>query len=109
MATAQTSKSNNDRNKKNQSRSSARNTESQTGERDENYNLVSVLYHALQGADTLTQYRRDAQQDEELAQFFQEAQASYVQVAQQAKQLLAERIEVEDSDEEEDEEDDSDE
>jgi hypothetical protein len=42
--------------------------EQMTGTRDEQYNLVSVLYHTLQGAETYEQYLQDAQQagDQEL-------------------------------------------
>ena len=32
-----------------------------TGTKDEQYNLVSVLYHALQGADTCATYLQDAE------------------------------------------------
>jgi hypothetical protein len=110
MATAQTSKSGTSNRTKKTQGSSQRSTSSQTGERDENYNLISVLYHALQGADTISQYQKDAQSndDDELIQFFEETRASYVLVAQQAKQLLATRIDV-DEDDDSDDEDDSDE
>jgi hypothetical protein len=39
---------------------------------DEIYDVVSVVYHALQGAETYQQYIRDAEQrgDQELAQYF---------------------------------------
>jgi DNA-directed RNA polymerase subunit M/transcription elongation factor TFIIS len=105
MATAQTSKSTNDRNKKNQ-RSGSNDTKSATGERDENYNLISVLYHAQQAAETAQQYQQDAKRsgDEELAEFFEETRGGYVQFAEQAKQLLAARLDVDAEDEEEDEE-----
>ncbi|HEX6241999.1 MAG TPA: hypothetical protein VFZ61_13915 [Polyangiales bacterium] len=83
-----------------------------TGERDENYALISVLYHALQGAETIDQYIRDARQadDDELADFFEETKQDYVSRAGEAKALLASRIasedmEEDDEDEEEDEED----
>lgn len=68
--------------------------ESDTGERDENYDLISTLYHALQGAESCAQYVRGAQRrgDEQLAQFFEEARGSHVELAQQAKQLLAARL-----------------
>lgn len=103
MATAQSSKSTtSDRSKKSQ-RSGSRGAASQTGERDENYNLISVLYHALQGAETISQYESDAQGDEELAQFFEQTRESYVLVAQQAKQLLASRMDVDEDDGEDDE------
>jgi hypothetical protein len=77
---------------------------SETGERDETYNLVSVLYHALQGAETISAYIRDAEgvEDEELVEFFEETRTEYVARAAQAKRLLAVRLEDE-IDEEEDE------
>jgi len=105
MPTAQTSKSAQDKNKNTQ-RSKSRDVESATGERDENYNLISVLYHALQGAETAQQYQQDAQQsgDDQLAQFFEEAQNGYTGFAQQAKRLLMERMDT-DEDEDEPEED----
>lgn len=80
----------------------------QTGERDESYALISVLYHALQGAETIDQYIQDARQaeDEELAAFFEETKEAYVERAAEAKELLAARLQSEDEDEEEDEEED---
>ncbi len=64
--------------------------EQTTGTRDEQFNLVSVLYHALQEADTLEVYIFDAETsgDERLAAFFRETQAMHVQVADRAKELL---------------------
>ena len=61
-----------------------------TGTRDEHFNLVSVLYHSLQGADHLEVYVFDAETsgDERLAAFFREAQAMHVQIADRAKGLL---------------------
>jgi hypothetical protein len=61
-----------------------------TGTRDEHYNLVSVLYHALQSADTCNHYAMDAQAagDERLAAFFRETQDIQTQVAERAKELL---------------------
>ncbi len=55
------------------------------------YNLVSVLYHALETAQTTSAYIKDAQQsgDQQLAQFFQSVQQTANQQAQQAQQLLA--------------------
>jgi hypothetical protein len=79
--------------------------EPETGQRDEMYDLVSVLYHALQGAETCTQYVRDAEQkgDEELAEFFEETRSEYAERAAQAKGLLASRLEEEEEEEEEEE------
>ena len=64
--------------------------EQTTGTRDEQFNLISVLYHALQEADTLEVYVFDAETsgDERLAAFFREVQAMHVQVADRAKELL---------------------
>jgi rubrerythrin len=65
-----------------------------TGTRDETYDVVSILYHALQGAETYQQYVRDAEQrgDQELAQFFREVQEEEKRRAERAKQLLAKRL-----------------
>ncbi len=62
-----------------------------TGTGNEEYNLVSVLYHALHGAETCGIYAQDAEAagaDEELASFFWNVQATYRQVAEQAKTQL---------------------
>lgn len=83
-------------------------SQGQTGETDENYNLISVLYHALQGAETISKYVRDAQEaeDEELVAFFEETKSAYVERANEAKQLLVARLEDTFDDEEEDDEED---
>ncbi len=62
--------------------------------RDTTYDLVSVIYHALQGADTYHTYVRDAETagDQELAAFFREAQQQQQQLAARAKELLAPRL-----------------
>lgn len=61
-----------------------------TGTRDEHFNLVSVLYHALQAADTIEAYIFDAETagNERLAAFLREAQDANVQIAERAKALL---------------------
>jgi hypothetical protein len=66
----------------------------QTGTSDVTYNLISVAYHALQGAETHEQFARDAegQGDQDAAAFFRQAQQQLAQVAQQAKQLMADRL-----------------
>jgi hypothetical protein len=63
-----------------------------TGTNDPTYNLVSVLYHALQGADLYVKYASDAGSDEDLAKFFREVQQQEKQRADRAKQLLAKRL-----------------
>ena len=63
----------------------------QTGTPDVTYNLISVLYHALQGAETYEQYIQDAQQsgNQELAQFFREVQQEDARRAQRGRELLS--------------------
>lgn len=64
--------------------------EQTTGTRDEHYNLVSVLYHALHGAANCEQYAIDAQaaSDKDLVVFFREAQGAQALIAERAKELL---------------------
>jgi hypothetical protein len=61
-----------------------------TGARDAEYNLVSVLYHALHGAETCEMYALDADRagDNDLISFFRNVQATHRQVAEQAKTRL---------------------
>ena len=62
-----------------------------TGEtRDEHFDLVSVLYHALRGADACGRYASDAEAagDERLAAFFREAQGMQTVIAERAKGML---------------------
>jgi rubrerythrin len=67
--------------------------ESATGVSNARYNLVSVLYHALEGGATYDKYVQDAEQegDQELADFFRRVQQQDAQRAQQAKTLLDQR------------------
>jgi hypothetical protein len=51
------------------------------------YNVISVLYHALQGASNCEQYMQDAESGE-VQQFFQEAMQTQRELAEKAKQLL---------------------
>ena len=66
---------------------------SDTGTPDPHYNLVSVLYHALQGADTIEKYIGDAGDDTELADFLRQVKQGYTRTADMAKQMLVRRIE----------------
>ncbi len=61
-----------------------------TGTKDEHYNLISVLYHALHGAENCAHYAADAEVagDERLAAFFRETQVMHTQMAERAKGLL---------------------
>ena len=65
-----------------------------TGTPDELYDLVSVLYHALQGGEMNQRYIDDARRagDEELAAFLEQVQAEDRDRAERAKQLLAGRL-----------------
>jgi hypothetical protein len=65
-----------------------------TGTKDEHYDLLSVLYHALQGAETCQSYIQDADEagDAELAQYFREVQGQYRELAQRGKRLLSQRM-----------------
>lgn len=65
-----------------------------TGTQNERYDLVSVLYHTLQEAETLETYIHDAQQggDDELANFLRSVQEEDRNRAEKAKQLLAGRL-----------------
>jgi hypothetical protein len=91
------------------SRATNTGAQTQTGERDENYNLISVLYHALQGGETIGQYIQStkANGDEELVEFFENTRQTYVQLAREARELLADRLESgqDESDDESDDED----
>jgi hypothetical protein len=65
-----------------------------TGTKDTTYALVSVLYHALQAAETLVPYLQDAEAagDQELVQFLREAQAWQRHLATQAQAVLHQRL-----------------
>ncbi|HEY4547532.1 MAG TPA: hypothetical protein VIG90_14060 [Pedomonas sp.] len=63
-----------------------------TGTSDSTYDLVSVLYHCLQGVEMYEVYAADAEDDEELARFFEEITQQERERAERAKQLLAARL-----------------
>ncbi|HEV7234961.1 MAG TPA: hypothetical protein VGN15_02195 [Ktedonobacteraceae bacterium] len=65
-----------------------------TGVSDPNFNLVSILYHALQAAQTYDTYIRDAEQqgDNNLAQFLRQIQMEDRNRAQYAMQVLVQRV-----------------
>lgn len=63
-----------------------------TGTDDNLYNLVSVLYHALQGAETYDKYISDAGGDQELASFMRDVKEEGTRRAERAKELLARRL-----------------
>jgi hypothetical protein len=59
----------------------------QTGTRDDTYDVISVVYHALQGAENCEIYADDAE-DQQLRSFFQQAYEQQRQLAEQGKQVL---------------------
>jgi hypothetical protein len=59
----------------------------QTGTRNETYDVISVLYHALQGAENCQTYLRDSQ-DGQIRDFLQKALQSQRQLADEGKQVL---------------------
>ncbi|GAY20105.1 hypothetical protein [Sphingobium fuliginis] len=67
-------------------------SEATTGTRDSTYDLISVAYHALQGADNCDTYERDAEGDQELRSFFHEAQQKQRELADRAKTLLSRQL-----------------
>ena len=68
--------------------------EQATGTKDTTYALISVLYHALQGAETAGPYLEDAAAagDQELVEFLRDAQAWQRHLASQAQVLLHQRL-----------------
>jgi hypothetical protein len=65
-----------------------------TGVKDKHYDLISVLYHTLQGAEEIAAYVRDAEQDgdQKVAEYFRSVQEQYRQIAQEGKHLLVQRL-----------------
>lgn len=65
-----------------------------TGASDTTYDLTSVLYHALQGAQVYDQYIQDAEREgsKELAEFFREVQRQDRERAERAQSLLAKSV-----------------
>ncbi len=61
---------------------------------NQTYDLVSVLYHVLESAQTYGKYIQDAQQtgDQDLVQFFRDVQQQDQQRATRAQQLLQQRL-----------------
>lgn len=66
----------------------------QTGMSDEHYDIVSALYHALKGADTVKKYITDAEKegDKEAAEFFKSVQDHNRDIARKATELLSKRV-----------------
>ena len=71
-------------------------TEQLTGTKDETYDLISVLYHALQGAETCAKYMEDARRegDEDVVQFLEEVISMQQRISDRGKELLAKRMQA---------------
>jgi hypothetical protein len=95
---------------KSKSAPAAKSTQSERVPRDENHDLIAVLYGALQGAELAAKAIKEAQAagDEDLAEFFEETRDEHKERADEARRLLADRLsgEVGDEDEEDEDEDD---
>ncbi len=65
-----------------------------TGTQDVHYNIISILYHALQAAETIDQYIQDAEQsgNQDLTQFFRDVKEENKRRADRAKQLLGQQL-----------------
>ncbi len=68
--------------------------QAQPGVPDVEYDLISLIYHNLEGVQASGRYASDAVEagDDELAQLFRDAQQSYLAQADHARQLLRQRI-----------------
>lgn len=58
------------------------------------YDLVSAVYHASQGAQSLQQYAADAENagDDAAAKYFREAEENYNSLIDKGKALLKDRL-----------------
>jgi hypothetical protein len=74
----------------------SRNTEINPHTMDKDYDLVSVLYHALQAVETCAQYEQDARSEgsPQVAEFMRDVQQQNQQIAQRAKELLFKQKQV---------------
>jgi len=73
------------------SKNISQDSQGNTGTPDITYNLISTIYHTLQGAETQAMYIADAEQtgDQELIQFFRDLKEENQRRAERGKQLLA--------------------
>ncbi len=62
--------------------------------KNKDYDLISVLYHAAQAAETCMQYEQDAQSDgdSESAQFFSKVREENNKLVEKGKELLQKRL-----------------
>lgn len=62
--------------------------------KDKDYDLISVVYHASQGAETCRQYASDAKKagDQNASAYFEEVRGQYAQLVKKGKDLLKSRL-----------------
>ncbi len=62
--------------------------------KDKDFDMVSTLYHASQGAHLCSQYSRDAESnsDQDAKAFFDRVASQYSDIAQEAKRLLRDKL-----------------
>ncbi|WP_179153352.1 hypothetical protein [Chromohalobacter israelensis] len=62
--------------------------------KDKDFDLVSTLYHALQGAEQSQQYRKDAESngDQSCQEFFSKIAGHYEEMANEAKSIIKDRL-----------------
>jgi hypothetical protein len=63
---------------------------------NKDYDLISVLYHALQAAETCAQYEEDARSDgsPQVAEFMRQVQEQNHEIARRAKEFLLQQQQV---------------
>jgi len=68
--------------------------DSNTGVKDTNYDLISMIHHTMEATVRYTEYIKDAEEagDQELAQFFTETQNAAKTTGQKAQDHLAKRL-----------------
>jgi hypothetical protein len=81
---------------RNQREARMQNAEINRNTMNKDYDLISVLYHALQAADTSAQYSKDAQTEgsQEVSQFMKNVEEQNRRIAEQAKELLLKQKQV---------------
>ena len=62
--------------------------------KDKDYDLISVVYHAAQGAEICRQYASDAESegDRDAAQYFQDVREQNIRLVDKGKDLLKARV-----------------
>lgn len=69
-------------------------TKTPTGTADDQFDLISVVYHALKGASAAERYLHDARQvgDPDEIQFFTDVERQHRDIAERGKTLMSTRL-----------------